>query len=825
MKQMSILGISADGPWIHSARQFGSRASNSIQSTTLGGSTSFPNSILLPRFPGEPYRLDMGAEPHPRGSGLAWPPEALVDPEYGAGRLPVGLVLENIESENHISWRRDTEQRFVTTEALAGSIAQMLNSEGFDEELVFVIPNRWGEELQQRTLDAFHLNNLRCRLLWRPVAAALEWFDHFEQGVSGLGGSVHSTVGKLLSLYIGYDHVEITELELVVREADNGQCWIVPGRKRPGKKGRLPSFGYRRVIQQLAGKIDDAGSMIPKSERFAAIWNRIWCTRSLDELGQQPLVAGRQQGSSDAALETGICRMAQMDLAQLSDRIRQLREHVQRDYTGIVVSGELASAKFDESSRVWEWMLNWLDTKSQMLLVEGYNSDQGLLARGACRFAHRLEAGLPTYLDTLPRMEMVISENGEPTWIDLLEPNQKWVDGGRLWERPERIRNLSIAAGSVDLKLAVAHEEFDFVREVVTDLPESSETDKQVSLSVQMIPAQGKARIEIHPEQENLFGDQRVFIDWRKMTDYVTADGETVTKQGYLDTLPRIFPELLPRIASSSKWRKVGTSLRLLQAAMESDEEVRLVNRQLEFARDMLREKDQKLYPQDATAFNSDGECNVPFRLDDFMKVAWKYYSKHRPSAFIRAMAYTHTSYPKFIEHILEKIESGFIREEYVVAAGKCFRKPEHIATFIRAVFSEYGTHRLTNPWWKAISEMLRFREDATRLISSEDCLYLMQLAGEVFESERKRGSGKEVFRTVCLVIVYTLRRRAFDDQFLEPESELAEWIKKAFRRARNDAKSGRLRLIGGSVDLAQQLQLIIDYVDRKGKGQLLIGG
>ncbi len=89
----------------------------------------------------------------------------------------------------------------------------------------------------------------------------------------------------------------------------------------------------------------------------------------------------------------------------------------------------------------------------------------------------------------------------------------------------------------------------------------------------------------------------------------------------------------------------------------------------------------------------------------------------------------------------------------------------------------------------------------------------------------RKSRSGGEYFRLVCLVIVYTLRRRAYDDTFLDPEGEIAIWIKEQFREARADVKSGRLTLMGGSVDLSQQLQLIIDYVDRKGRGQLLIGG
>ncbi|MFN7318374.1 MAG: hypothetical protein ACK5S6_02585, partial [bacterium] len=112
----------------------------------------------------------------------------------------------------------------------------------------------------------------------------------------------------------------------------------------------------------------------------------------------------------------------------------------------------------------------------------------------------------------------------------------------------------------------------------------------------------------------------------------------------------------------------------------------------------------------------------------------------------------------------------------------------------------------------------------ALQNVDSEECTRLLKIAGRVFESQRRRRNGREKFRLACLVIVYILRRRAFDDAFLDPGCELASWLKSEFRQALLDAREGRITLIGGSVNLSSQLQLIIDYVDRQGKGQLLIG-
>jgi hypothetical protein len=209
--------------------------------------------------------------------------------------------------------------------------------------------------------------------------------------------------------------------------------------------------------------------------------------------------------------------------------------------------------------------------------------------------------------------------------------------------------------------------------------------------------------------------------------------------------------------------------------------------------------------------------------LQEFMDIAWPYYLKHRLAHFVRAVAYTHVDHQEFHEYLLEAITGFYMQEDFVIAAGKCLRLPEHVLAFFRACLSGRALIHMNSTRLKAASELLRFRANATKLMPSDLCLSLMKIACDIFERERQRGRGNELFRHVCLVIVYTLRRRAFDDNFLDPESDLAIRIKGEFRKALVDAKERRLRLMGGSVDLAQQLQLIIDYVDRQGKGQLLL--
>lgn len=79
------------------------------------------------------------------------------------------------------------------------------------------------------------------------------------------------------------------------------------------------------------------------------------------------------------------------------------------------------------------------------------------------------------------------------------------------------------------------------------------------------------------------------------------------------------------------------------------------------------------------------------------------------------------------------------------------------------------------------------------------------------------------IFRYAALVIVFILRRRAFDNGFLDPDSELAGRVKDTFRRAIKAHQSGRFHVIGGAVDLPRALQQMIDYIDRRGMGSILL--
>jgi hypothetical protein len=127
------------------------------------------------------------------------------------------------------------------------------------------------------------------------------------------------------------------------------------------------------------------------------------------------------------------------------------------------------------------------------------------------------------------------------------------------------------------------------------------------------------------------------------------------------------------------------------------------------------------------------------------------------------------------------------------------------------------GQPKSVNVWLQAFAGMLRHREDATRYIASPICEELTSYILAVFERKRLDHNANYIFRYSSLCIVYLLRRRAYDDDYLPPGSPLNTQVREAFERAIADVRAGRMKAIGGAIRLDRVLQTMIDYVDRKG--------
>jgi len=169
-------------------------------------------------------------------------------------------------------------------------------------------------------------------------------------------------------------------------------------------------------------------------------------------------------------------------------------------------------------------------------------------ALGAALYAHRLAAGLPTYWDHLPQLEINAIAQGRPAFVPLV-PKAARVQGGEAFEH--RIEEeYIVAAGSQKLSLYLAKQDETFLRESELDLPQYSPRDEKVSVIVRQTPAQGHAEVEIWPHRRGAFGQMQLLLDWEAMRQTEKSREDVVNSMvGNLS-----FPDIAPQRAHWVLW-------------------------------------------------------------------------------------------------------------------------------------------------------------------------------------------------------------------------------------------------------------------------------
>ena len=452
-------------------------------------------------------------------------------------------------------------------------------------------------------------------------------------------------------------------------------------------------------------------------------------------------------------------------------------------------------------------------------MIEGKNVRTGLLARAASTHGMRLSQGFPTYLDTLPRVKILVSGPRGPVWLDLLREDDGYVDGGAEFSRPEVGKGLlSIRAGRRELEFDMSHEEHPTVRTHTTSLPSQYDTDVPVSLSVSVRPAQGNARIQIDPFEPGALGAGCVLFDWRRMED----TGKT--PQERLDEQPRSYPSVTSRVQSLRMWRRVSPTLRRFCSLQSCTARLREI-------KDIGNRLNTKEAPQIYRyAVNSEG-C-VAFEqilLDRFVEIATadldrRLDSEERASV-IRSLAYSWTSSSTFQKYILRLL--GYANTDlnrwHLLAIGRCLRGRNDIHVFLKTLAKRLKhSHERSFHWLVALSDLLKLREEALASVDTGLCYTMLRELDAIFEplvAGRGTGFRQYIGRYVCVSIVYMLRRRAYDPDFLDPDEPLALHIKDLFRKLQHLIREGYVRPFGGMVNIEDEIQRFIDYIDRRGRG------
>lgn len=864
------------------AQDTGPRALDLYQRTR-----SMPPATICGDLSGQKLTADVCGVPHVRGSGLGWPLSARIAEGAGSARFPAALAWALCDHKERDRWRwcsqRGRTQSINSVDAIAEIVRTVLARHGVlnDNRLVtVVVPNTLGPEAQDDLLRALAARGIRPHLLWRPIAAALAWVDEFAPvilGAPGQGTRINDApLGLLWVIHLGLDAFEVAQLELIRWQHGETEL-LLPARRLP----TLPSlYGLGLAwAEQIAEQSQTAADNVA-----GAAWNLLWTSDWLNQVVAQP--DGREKRGFPAAVDVpygqdaidcgvkaaralldGLANMksgtstpavtcvrrsfapldgpfAQERLGRSGSQvafmewIAELRRLARTDLPilGLVGTGTFANMHYGNETlcRLISRLLGNPDQAKNVIL----DSAGTVLSHGAAIHAQRLQSSLPSYLDVLPMLELLVVRAGEPAFEDILCVDAPYVLGGREMTFAPPDLGLHVQREERSLTLSVWREGHDFVRDVNVEFPNAIPNDMPVSLLVKMTPGQGNPRIEVKPAVAHVFGGRRVYLNWARAHD----TGRT--REEELANVPRTNPPLEPRRASLAAWRggywtTHGGARQAVRAYLAEDTKIAARGwvARLNKVREHLWRTDpaerNKQPPNHCTSVSSDGCLHESAHDQDLLSAFVSQLDgalaaqghEDLKAEMIRTLGYCSAKSRHLLallRRVLQSPES--IRDYHLVAFGNCLREPRDVQQFVKATCHCIREGRLPErtEWLKALARILQYRDEAAKLLSDDECYVVSRFCLRAMEEQIEDGNAAYVYRNASLCIVYLLRRRKYQPAYLGPDDALTRETKRVFRLAIQRYKAHKLRVIGGIVDLPTVTQMMIDYVDRKGRGRLV---
>ena len=148
--------------------------------------------------------------------------------------------------------------------------------------------------------------------------------------------------------------------------------------------------------------------------------------------------------------------------------------------------------------------------------------DNLAVARGASDYGSRLKAKLPTYLDTLPGLDILTTVKGkgeEP--LPIIKKGR--VEGGKTKYIEDPIKGISLKKNTKVFKSILRNSTENTYKMLETNIPKN-DYEVPIVIKGQMRPANGNALVTIEGDSgyEGIFGERsQIELNWKSMKPYV----------------------------------------------------------------------------------------------------------------------------------------------------------------------------------------------------------------------------------------------------------------------------------------------------------------
>ncbi|MDR2030024.1 MAG: hypothetical protein LBP65_00980 [Puniceicoccales bacterium] len=425
-------------------------------------------------------------------------------------------------------------------------------------------------------------------------------------------------------------------------------------------------------------------------------------------------------------------------------------EHISREKVdGVILSGPLFHLRWEGSSAAEEFQkILQVPQLRRRLLFD-------CVAFGAALYGRYLKNDLPTYFDSVPRLEINAIRRWQPAFITLAR--EQTVAGGKAYES-DPLPGFKIRRGESQLAYYLCRE--DEVRKLTKTLPYIFMRDMGVSLRVIQRPAQGFAQVLI--EEQRTDGPANSYRGFHAKLDWQAMENTGKTRKEVLENLcnqfGRAFPPCNPIRAlftASQRFRCLGP---LEYSCIKS----KLSNRR-------WRNFEKKWEWLSGSVVGSDGDCAPENRewLETFLRESAKdFCTRKKMAAFIEndsgnlfmCWSYCYAAAPEeFLEHMRRSFES-FIADPTISIgrhtnyAGRCFHKLADMQLFFRAMERRLQAGiEGTNNWLAAFINLFQFRENAQSAMSHSGANFFAKCFLRILRREMEK-------KTICVRFMNALR-------------------------------------------------------------------
>ena len=450
----------------------------------MSAETFFCADAVLPTHPLGTIQTGDLAEKERIDSGLYWPPEARVHLGNFLRRAPISCVWRGlVEAGDRLAqWQVGQGVSFFLSRIISKHVVDLLEKSGCmsRDDVVLAIPDaldEFGQDALLRDLKIYGFKNVQ--LLWRPVAAALSWLSELGQNAFDLNPAAKE---HIIVVYLGADGVEMNSFQLYRKKSDDG-VFVIPVRERPRDISPVTGFDWAANALDAAFPGMDDGAFWQAFTDFPHVWEAMaersysegevwsqkdhWTFWNPDEtLRNCVLQASASPNTRLRGLLAKSCRLFTVDsaqkeysamenLAKLFATTLNSPPQPSSRLRGIIVAGPLCPPRLPQ----------WILSAEGKLQAAGITSTspfpkldtiwlshgKNALVDGCAEYGRRLDLKLPTYLDTLPHLSVLVEQRGKHIWVDLLKAET--CEGGKPY-KPDPIQGkFGIKAGAQHLQV------------------------------------------------------------------------------------------------------------------------------------------------------------------------------------------------------------------------------------------------------------------------------------------------------------------------------------------------------------------------------------